>query len=227
MYVREIEGKETTFGVSGALWRDALIFFDRDTESYWSQIDGRSLTGDHKGKRLVKYPSVQTSWGEWKKMHPDTLVLKPDTRSRTGSPYAHYFEDPDKMGVLGTKNPDKRLPGKTLVLGIEAGSSYAAVPLRRLEKKGVLELDADGPVVAIRSPGGDGFAYRPVADGMRLHFTLEDGQLIDRETGSRWDPAAGKAVAGLMEGETLPRLDARKIFWFVWAGFHPETVVVK
>jgi hypothetical protein len=227
VYVREIEGRETTFGVSGALWRDALIFFDRETESYWSQIDGRSLTGDHKGKRLTKYPSLQTRWGEWKKMHPETLVLKPDNRSRNGSPYAHYFDDPDRMGVLGTKNPDKRLPGKTLVLGIEAGGAFAAVPLDRMQKKGVLELDADGPVVAIRSPGGDGFAYRPVADRMRLHFAFDGGRLIDRETGSRWDPAAGKAVAGPMAGISLPRVDARKIFWFVWAGFHPETTVEK
>jgi hypothetical protein len=226
VYVREIDGKEANFGVSGTLWRDALIFFDRDTESYWSQIDGRALIGDHKGKRLTKYPSVQTTWGEWKKMHPETLVLKPDSRSRSGSPYAHYFDDPEKMGIMGTRNPDDRLPGKTLVLGIEAGDEFVAIPLGYLEEKGLLELDAGGPLLVLHSPGGDGFAYRPLAAGMRLHFSLKEGDLIDRETGSRWDPALGEAVAGLLAGETLPRVDARKIYWFVWAGFHPKTEVI-
>ncbi len=226
MYVREIDGKETTFGVSGALWRDALIFFDRDTESYWSQIDGRALIGDHKGKRLTKYPSVQTTWGEWKKMHPETLVLKPDSRSRSGSPYAHYFDDPEKMGVMGTRNPDDRLPGKTLVLGIEAGDEFVAVPLGYLEEKGLLELDAGGPLLVLGAFGEDGFAYRPTAGERRLHFALGENGLKDLETGSIWDIARGEAVSGELKGVVLPRVDARKIYWFVWAGFHPKTEVV-
>ena len=34
------EKPPTTFGVSGKLWRDALIMYDRDSRSLWSQIDG-------------------------------------------------------------------------------------------------------------------------------------------------------------------------------------------
>ncbi len=227
MYVREIEGKETTFGVSGALWRDALIFYDRESGSYWSQIDGRSVNGKYKGKQLEELPSIQTTWGQWKKMHPDTMVLKPDKRSRGGSPYAGYNKS-ETMGVLGTKNPDDRLPGKTLVLGVEGDGSFLAIPLGLLEEKRILNVDLDEhPVLLVSAPGGDGYAYRPVHGEARLHFKEEDGVLMDTESGSRWDPATGKAISGKLSGSMLPRLETRKIYWFVWASFHPETGLIQ
>jgi hypothetical protein len=227
VYVREIDGEETTFGVSGALWRDALIFYDRGTESYWSQIDGRSVNGEHKGKRLTKYPSLQTTWGEWKKLHPETLVLKPSKRSREGSHYSGYFKSADKMGVMGTENPDDRLAGKSLVLGVESEGKFVAIPLGLLQERGVLDIELDGqPLLLVSAFGEDGYAYRPVAGDQRLHFRQQDGKLFDTETGSEWDAASGSAVSGDLAGTQLERVDARKIFWFVWARFHPETALV-
>lgn len=132
VYARELEGRTLDLGVSGALYRDSLVMYDRETGSYWSQVDGKALRGPLTGKKLSEVPSVVTTWGEWRKEHPQTLLLRPEPRPRV-SPYERYFADPEKLGVLGTKNTDPRLPGKTWVWGIADTSGAVAVVEERLE----------------------------------------------------------------------------------------------
>lgn len=118
-------------GVSGSLYRDALVFYDRETGSYWSQVTGEALRGPLAGKKLAEIPSVVTTWAEWKKAHPDTLVLRAEPGPRR-SAYADYISNPEKLGVLGTKNPDARLPGKTWVWGIATPREAVAVVEERV-----------------------------------------------------------------------------------------------
>jgi hypothetical protein len=132
VYARKIEGKVLDLGVSGALYRDSLVMYDRETGSYWSQVDGRALRGPLTGKKLSEVPSVVTTWSDWRREHPGTLLLRPEPRPRV-SPYERYFPDPEKLGVLGTKNPDARLPGKTWVWGIADSSGPVAVVEERLD----------------------------------------------------------------------------------------------
>lgn len=54
VYARKIEGKTLDLGVSGALYRDSLVMYDRETGSYWSQIDGKALRGPLTGKKLSR-----------------------------------------------------------------------------------------------------------------------------------------------------------------------------
>jgi hypothetical protein len=43
---RSLEGSPVEFGVSGFLFRNNLILYDRISESYWSQMQLRSIGGD-------------------------------------------------------------------------------------------------------------------------------------------------------------------------------------
>jgi hypothetical protein len=152
VYARpQINGTPTTLGVSGKLWRDALIMYDRATDSLWSQVNGTAVAGREKGKRLQELPSELTTWGQWKRRHPDTLVLvKP---AISGSPYEDYFGDPERIGVRGSTNPDSRLPGKELVIGLEHNGRYAAVPLSLVEQQKKMEVHALGIPIVITSSG--------------------------------------------------------------------------
>ncbi len=135
VYARTLpDGKVLDLGVSGALYRDALVLYDRESESYWSQITGEALRGPMTGEKLSEIPSVVTTWGEWKKAHPDTLLLSLSVGPRR-SPYSDYFSNREKLGVLGTKNPDERLPGKTWVWGLSDGKTAVAVVEERLGEK--------------------------------------------------------------------------------------------
>jgi len=39
----EVEGRPLTFGVSGLLYNSDLLMYDHQTESLWSQIEGRAI----------------------------------------------------------------------------------------------------------------------------------------------------------------------------------------
>jgi hypothetical protein len=47
----------------------------------------------------------------------------------------------------------------------------------------------------------------------------------DRETGSRWSVADGRAVSGSLKGTKLERAPAYPAFWFGWLNYFPSTEV--
>jgi uncharacterized protein DUF3179 len=163
VYARpQLNGHPTTLGVSGMLWRDALVMYDRATDSLWSQVNGSAVAGPERGKRLQELPSTLTTWGEWKRRYPETLVLvKP---ALAGSPYEDYFADPDRIGVRGSTNPDPRLPGKELVIGLEHNGRFAAVPLSLVESRKKIEVQALGiPLIITPSGAYEGASNAPIS----------------------------------------------------------------
>lgn len=228
MYVREIDGQETTLGVSGSLWRGALVIYDRYTKTNWSQIDGRALMGKAVQPALVEYPSVVTTWKEWKHLHPDTLVLLPPKWGPRESRYTDYAFD-TAMGFSGDANPDDRLPGKSVVLGIHNEEAATAVPMGRLVRASPLHVELAGePFVVVSIGKADGAAFRRTVDGQRLDFEAGvDGSILDVQTGSLWDPQTGRAFSGPLTDSVLTRLETRRAYWFVWVRFHPDTQVLE
>ncbi len=219
----------TTFGVSGKLWRDSLMLYDRASRSLWSQVLGRSVAGPEKGAALEEVPSETTTWGAWRTRHPETLVLvRPEI---PGSVYADYHRDPGKIGVLGTKNPDPRLPGKALVFGLERGKRAAAVAFDLLERHPVVNAEALGGPVAVFSPPGEtaAAAYAREVAGRVLTFERAEGEpftVRDRESGSTWSWATGQSLSGELAGRSLERIPGTAVYWGVWARFHPGSEVV-
>jgi hypothetical protein len=88
-----IEGRRHTFGVSGLLYRRNLLFYDQETGSLWSQLLAEAVTGPLAGKKLKVLPAPDSSWGDWKTLHPDTRVPSFATgvqRDYRVDPYAAY-----------------------------------------------------------------------------------------------------------------------------------------
>ncbi len=240
MYVRPtIDGEVTTFGVSGKLWRDSLVMYDRATRSLWSQLLGSAVAGPQTGRTLEVVASEVTTWSAWKQRHPDTLVLRKPAREalednrRRGTSYSSYHADPNAIGVRGTRNPDERLPGKMLVYGITLNENFAAVPFALLEKSPVLNTDALGTPIVVFSPRGEAaaLAYERVVDGQELTFQLlenEGSRLTVRDvaTGSTWSWESGECLQGAFEGRSLRRVTGSTVYWGIWAQFHPDTEVI-
>ena len=53
------------------------VFKDVETGTRWQQSSLEAIEGPLKGDHLELYPFLLTSWEEWLRLHPDTLVLKP------------------------------------------------------------------------------------------------------------------------------------------------------
>ena len=131
-----VSGRELTFGVSGLLYNSDVLLYDRETESLWSQIAGKSVNGTLKGLDLQQLPLQHTSWQDWRQRHPDTRVLSTETGFRfidyDRDPYAEYRRSSRLWFPVSSK--DSRLRNKTWVLGVVADGKARAYPLRSLKK---------------------------------------------------------------------------------------------
>ena len=165
MYSRELDGKTYTFGVSGKLWRDALLMYDHQTRSLWSHITGEAIEGPLKGKQLKPLASMpQIAWKTWQTNYPKTKVLSVGKREspRRGDIYERYHISQD-TGVSGTKYTDKRLPNKSLVIGVQVQRKYGEDGLGG-------QAGADGQPGA---DGQDGAPGQPGAPGAISQYSTQ------------------------------------------------------
>ena len=72
VYSRELGGRVLLFGNTSALYQSDLIMYDHETGSYWFQVIGEAIVGPLTGRRLTLIPAVTMTWGEWKRLYPDT-----------------------------------------------------------------------------------------------------------------------------------------------------------
>lgn len=167
VHVRKLEGKTYSLIVSGKLWRNSLIMQDRETGTLFSHVTGQGLHGKLAGQHFETLPSVQTTWAKWYAAHPKTLVLKKDGKL-SASRYQKYFDDPERMGIIRTGLQLKKLPGKTMVHGIQQQGHALAVPDSKLVLGTPLRASL-GKAAIVISRDADG--------GVRAHLTNADGDV--------------------------------------------------
>ncbi len=228
MYDRQVTPDQAlTFGVSGMLYRNGLIMFDRQTDSLWSHILGQAIAGEFEGTQLNFIPALQTDWQSWQELHPDTLVIDP--RLVGGDSYTNYYAS-EQAGVLGWQNPDERLLSKEYVLGVRLGGQARAYPFSVLDRQPVVNDRLAGLDIAVffnqASTSGAVFD-RQLEDGTVLTFESgSDPDLVtDTDTGSEWNILTGTAVSGPLAGTQLTQVPITYAFWFGWAGHHVEGTV--
>ena len=76
-----VGGEDLTFELFG-LYNGVFAMKDQQTESVWSHLEGRALRGPLAGARMELLPLVHATWDEWRRLHPDTLVLSENTPGR-------------------------------------------------------------------------------------------------------------------------------------------------
>jgi len=219
-----IDGAE--FGVSGLLFDNNLILYNRnDGTSLWPQMSRRATCGAEVGRPLETMPLVEMTWARWRELHPETKVVSDGRGFNRTYPYGDY-EQPNTEPLIDMPPLDDRRPIKERVLGIPNGSGGGiAVPFGELEESGetaVVTVTAGGMETTVFW-NQDARAAR-VFDTSRS-FSVQDGQIVDDETGSVWS-VEGRAIDGELAGTQLTSIDTAYVaFWFAWAAFQPQTVV--
>jgi hypothetical protein len=207
---------------------NALVMYDRETESLWSQFLSQSVRGDLIGTKLETVPLTLTTWSKWKETHPSTVALRKGGRG--GDPYEGYYAG-RSTGVIGESNQDDRLPVKDLVLGLGFDADPVAFPHSHLRSEQLVNIThADEPTIVYFDPASDtALAYSAIVDEQQLEFELveQDGRewLRDSQTGTLWVPFTGQAVDGELAGNSLDRIHAVNVFWFAWNDFYPDTQI--
>ena len=229
LYDVTVGGVHHELGTSGFLYRSNKLMYDHATKSMWSTLTGTPVVGPLAGKgiELKTLHVVTTTWKEWKRRHPGTLVLSPDTGHQRdyaeGVANREYFATDQLM--FGVPKLDPRLPNKAEVLALRfagtEGQLAIAADFLRANRVYHGRIGRQGFVVLTDASGAN-----RVYESGRSHFESWDGDFQLRErSGGVWrlseDRLAGPG------GETLKRLPAHRAFWFGWYSAYPGTRLVK
>ena len=230
LYHTEHDGVNHALGTSGFLYRSNKLMYDQATQSLWSTMRGTPVVGPLAGKGIVldRGSVVTTTWGEWRRRHPDTKVLSLETgHTRNydeGAAYREYFATDELMFEVPAL--DMRLKNKDEVFTV----LLAAHPDRPLAI--AADLLASNPVhhdavedtalVVFTDPSGANRAY---ASG-DVTFTGYDGdRSVQDGSGMTWTMDE-HALTGA-DGRVLHRIPAQRAFWFGWYAAFPNTRLVQ
>lgn len=129
--------QQLEFGISGLLYNSDLLLYDRQSESLWSQLEMKAISGPLVNTPLELLPSYQLSWKDWKRRYPETKVMSQNTgysRDYNREPYQGYSTN--NRLLFAVKNRDNRLENKDQVVGIALNGRFKAYPLKKLRKLG-------------------------------------------------------------------------------------------
>ena len=199
-FAARVAGRELDFGVSGLLYNSDVLLYDRQTQSLWSQLLGKAISGPLKGTELQRLALTHTNWGDWRRLHPDTRVLSANTgraRPYQRNPYAGYETTEELYFPVAFRSAG--FHPKERVLGVALGGQYKAFPFVELEKAARRQGDA--------------------RSDLELRESLA-GQVV----WIRFNTVAGRATAHDAQGKQLPAVVG---FWFAWFAFHPETLIYR
>ena len=231
LYFTEHEGVNHALGTSGFLYRSNKLMYDQATQSLWSTMQGNSRWWGRWSARtssLDRGSVVTTTWGEWRRRHPDTKVLSLDTgHTRNydeGAAYREYYATDDLMFEVPAR--DARLKNKDEVFTV----LLAAYPDRPLAvaadflAANPVHHDAieDTAIVVLTDPSGANRAYAS-AD---VTFTSYDGDgSAEDASGTAWTLDEHALTAA--DGRVLHRIPAQRAFWFGWYSAFPHTRLVR
>ncbi len=231
VYDRRLEDETLLFGNTSALYESDLVMYDHQTGSYWFQVLGEAIVGPMSGTRLTMLPSLTTSWGEWKRSHPETQILSRELgllrsqaaydRSSVNTRYQEALNARLFAFPVDNDKLDSRLSPGDRVFALQVDEEHKAYLLTREADWLVNDVVGEGAIVVVgrsRIPSATAFFANP--DGQKLTFELVDGAVTDEQTGSRWD-ANGLAVSGPLQGSQLEPVPSRTSFWFSLVGALP------
>ncbi|MEM6317946.1 MAG: DUF3179 domain-containing protein [Bacteroidota bacterium] len=228
-YDQKHRGVLHELGTSGFLYRSNKLMYDKETQSLWSTIEGEPVLGPlvDQNIRLKVYPVVTTTWGNWKKLHPNTQVLSINTGHERdygeGAAYADYFGTDNLMFPVPQKSNE--LVNKAEVLIVRAPdyrTDPLAVSVDFLKKKKWFQTTvANTNVVILSDKTGATSAF----DATNISFVdYKKGHLID-EAGKQWTLKNHELQSS--DGQVLQQLPTHHIFWFAWYANYPTTRLVK
>ncbi len=217
--------------MSGKLIMNALVMYDHQTNTLWSQFLSKGVEGPLKDTDLELVPATQTTWEAWRQLHPDTKVLNKTSSVSTDS-YVNYYES-SRAGIHGQFNPDDRLYVKELVLGVNLDGNAKAYPFSALNREQVVNDTYAGEDVMIffDTATGTALAFDRSPGDTPLTFSIEGESagtatvLVDEETGSKWTAFTGSAIDGELKGSRLERIPSHLSFWFAWSDWNPQTEI--
>ncbi len=237
----DADGQGFELGVSGLLMNSNLIMYDRrDDESLYPQMIYTAFSGPLTGEELELLPVVETTWGMWRKMHPDTQIASPnsgldaypqstqdlyvDIERYAFYPYRRYRVTGAINYPITLEFPDlDNYHAKSIVLGMCRNGVAKSYHFDIMPDGAVINdaLGGDRVVIVFDQDSRTAIPYFSDLDGRQLTFYAAEPsgnlpvEFRDVETGTRWD-MLGRAIGGELTGSQLEQVPAHNSMWFAW-----------
>ncbi len=174
-------------------------------------------------------PSLTTTWGDWRLLYPESLVLSQETgfdRNYSRDPFLGIADSINRgnfaLPVSAATLDERLLPGaRVLVVRVE--EEIRAYSVESLSN-GVFSDSLGGQEIVVFVQNGAGAAYMPRIGGKSLSFVAVDNGFQDEHSGTMWD-FAGRAIEGDLAGSQLERLPSKTTFWFAIVAAEPEITI--
>ena len=229
LYETRVDGTNHALGTSGFLYRSNKLMYDKKTQSLWNTLHGTPVVGPLATKeiRLPRRGIVTTTWGEWRRRHPDTTVLSLDTGHRRdygeGAAYRDYFATDELMFSVPVL--DQRLKNKDEVLGLifpQNPGQPLAISAAHLSSNPVYhDRIGERRFVVLTDASGANRVYE--ANGVVFESWDRDATVRD-VNGVSWTLTESKLSAA--DGRVLYRIPAHRAFWFGWYSAYAHTRLV-
>jgi len=201
VFDRRVAGEATTFGTTGKLRHSDMVMYDRASESWWQQFEGRAIIGLRLGTVLKTLPSRLESWAEFTARNPTGLVLMPDdpgARPYGRNPYAGYDTSIRPFLYDGSyAGPGEALMRVVAIEGVNAAWSFDFIR-------------ANGPVRV---------------DDLQISWRAGQASALDAGQISAGRDVGGVVVERLAADGSQTLVVYSVPFAFAFAAFHPGAVI--
>ncbi len=216
-------------GTSGFLYRSNKLMYDAKTQSLWSTMEGKPVIGPlaNSTTELDFFSVVTTSWGLWKKKHPQTKVLSLETGHlrdySEGAAYRTYFATDELM--FQVPETDNRLKNKDEILAIRMPAvtdKKLAISSSFLQQNIIYPHTFEGVRITVFTARSGGHR---VYNTQGLHFKSYDGYSTATDVkGVQWSLEENALVSET--GQKLERIASYNAFWFGFRAAFPDTTLV-
>ncbi|MCK5279584.1 MAG: DUF3179 domain-containing protein, partial [Cyclobacteriaceae bacterium] len=223
---RNINGKTTTFGVSGLLYNSNLIPYDRLTDSNWSQLRLDCVNGQLLGDTIETFHLVETKWKTWKEMFPNSSVVTSNTgygRDYNRYPYGDYKTNNSKL-LFPVTPKDDRLAGKERVLGLILNGKAKVYRFSLFEKQTkLIHFQFEGKNLIVIGSRNKNFivAFENNLNGEERTFTaIDEGEnIMQDDKGNKYN-LFGMITDGVDKGNKLASTTSFMGYWFSFGAFY-------
>jgi len=223
---RIVNGSITTFGVSGKLYNNNLIPYDRATNSNWSQVGLQCINGSLIGERPDLVSVLETTWGVWKTMYPDTKVLTTDTgfsRNYGVYPYGDYRTNNSYL-IFPLTKVDSRIPAKDRVHSIINDDEAKVYKFNAFGNGNAIRDTFKGMEILLVGDNTTIVSFELDASNSMLEFeyTYNNSEVfITDNEGTVWN-VFGEAISGPGQGDKLKPTASFMAYWFSIGAFYPD-----
>lgn len=221
-----------------------MVPYDRSTMTYWSQMGGFALKGPLLGNEFSRGFSTLTTWGTWKKIHPNTVVLnRPvgSTKDYLKDPYASYANS-DRIlynscfDQLQIELPYRMKPSKeiTVVVITKDGNAHLFPKSEIQTIQNVEDLYEQHFVLIWVTNKQYSIAFNRVINGTIFSFYniglstnngVADLPLFrDQISGSIWN-STGYCISGSLRGLKLEKLVLFNSYWYAAISIFPKSQI--